>query len=99
MTDKSSSSAGGWTLATGLSIFLHSNANFSDEASPIKCVDSLNLVTRFEMYTQCPNATGVRYVTIQRASYQSASVQLGLQEVAIYRSSEKRATACSWARQ
>lgn len=93
MTDTSSSSAGGWTLATGLSIFLHSNANFSDETSPVKCVDSLDLVTRYEMYTQCPSATGVRYVTIQRAS--NASVQLGLQEVAIYRSSEKGATACS----
>lgn len=58
----------------GLSIWLHSTANFTTDANKVKCIDGLDLITRYEVYTQCPSTTGVRYVSLHPAQHFPAHI-------------------------
>lgn len=50
-------------LGQNLSIWLHSNANFSSDSAATLCASGIRAKTFFETYTHCPSRTGVRYVT------------------------------------
>jgi hypothetical protein len=74
-------------LGQNLTVWLHNNANFSTETAPLLCRSGTRTVTVMETSATCMNTTsGYRYVTIQR--FGTSNVQLGLQEVRIYRSSK-----------
>lgn len=83
-------------IGQGLTIWLHSlSANFSSDSDPVKCVQRLKTTTRWETYSQCPLTPDVRYVTLARSS--TSSVQLGLQEVRVYRAGEPCGPCGPWA--
>lgn len=80
------------TRGSNLTIWLHTLADFSADPNPIKCAEKLSLVARLGTFVQCApgtNSSSIRYVTIQRFS--SSSVQLGLQQVAVYHAGELHA--------
>lgn len=72
-------------LSYGLTIWLHTTANVTTDASKIACARGLNLITMYETYVNCPATAGVRYVTFQR--FTTAPEALALQEVRVYRAS------------
>lgn len=83
MSDKSSNTLFGQNLT----VWLHTNATILTDTGALACARGLRTLTRIETYSQCAKMTGVRYVTIQRFS--TSSTQLALQEVRVYRSSER----------
>lgn len=79
-------------MGKNIAVYLHTTANFSTDPAPVKCADDVDLITSFETYTGCPGAAGIGFVTLQRTD--NSTAQLGLQEVAAYRSSGCLAVPC-----
>lgn len=73
-------------LGQQLTVWIHSaSADFSADAGAVKCAEALKTTTGFETYSQCPDTSGVKYVTVQR--FGSGPIQLALQEVRVYTTS------------
>lgn len=69
-----------------LTIWLHTQANFSGDGAKVACRTGVKTITRIEAYTQCVLTPSVRYVTIQR--FAATATSLGLMEIRIYRKSK-----------
>lgn len=50
-----------WRFAVDLTIYLHATPNITTDPNPVMCTEGLDLLTAYELYSQCPPATGTRY--------------------------------------
>lgn len=73
-------------LGQNLTVWLHSTPNITTDTSKVACATRAKTNAMIETYIQCAYISGVRYVTIQR--FATATTQLALQEVRVYRKSE-----------
>lgn len=78
-------------ISQNLTIYLHSQPDFTTDPDAVVCATYLYIKTHFENYVHCPATVGVRYITVQRSA--TTAQALALMEARVYRKSAS-AMAC-----